>query len=268
MEQPLITLNDGVKIPQTGFGTFQINGNGKTAKTCLAAIDLGYRHIDTAHVYRNERGVGKAIEKTSVPRSELFITSKLWVSDYGEKSEKAIDKMLGRLKTDYLDLLLLHRPRGDYFTAWRALEKAKKAGKVRSIGLSNFENEDLDALFSEMEILPSVMQVECHPYFQQKTLMPRLAPHDIKIESWFPLGHANKELFREPIFLRAAERCGKTVPQTILRWHIQKGFIVFPKSTNVEHIKQNLDIFDFDLTDEEMNEIAALDRNASLANFK
>lgn len=268
MDRPLITLNDGVKIPQIGLGTFRINGNGKTAKACLAAIDLGYRHIDTAHVYRNERGVGKALSATSIPRDELFITSKLWVTDYGRKSEQAIDKMLKRLKTDHLDLLLLHRPRGDYFTAWRALEKAKKAGKVRSIGLSNFENSDLDALFAEMEILPSVMQVECHPYFQQTALIPRLARHDIKIESWFPLGHADKELFGERVLLLAAERHNKTVPQIILRWHIQKGFIVFPKSTDPEHLKQNIDIFDFSLTDDEMSEISALDRNKSLADFE
>ena len=267
MAQPLITLNDGVKIPQVGLGTFQIAGNKKTANACLTAFELGYRHIDTAHVYRNEKGVGRAIKEAGLPRDELFITSKLWVNEYGKKADKAIDKMLKRMGLDYLDLLLLHRPRGDYKTAWEALERAVEAGKVRSIGLSNFENVDFEDWFETMKIKPSVMQVECHPYFGQRDLIARLVPYDIKIESWYPLGHADKTLFQEPVFTKAAERYQKSVAQIILRWHVQSGFIVFPKSTSREHLKENLALFDFSLTEEEMKEIAALDKNKSLAPF-
>lgn len=261
MEQTYITLNDGNKIPQFGLGVFQIPGDGKTKEACLEAFKLGYRHIDTAHAYQNERGVGQALKESGIPREEIWITTKLWPSEYGEgKTEKAIDNMLGRLQTDYIDLLLLHQQFGDYLGAWKDMEKAVAEGKVKSIGLSNFESERLEEVLAAATINPSVLQVECHPYYQQNDLKKRIAAYNTVIESWYPLGHGDAALIEEPVFTKLAEKYGKTNAQIILRWHIQKGTIVFPKSSNPVHIKENIDIFDFELTDEEMDEIRQLDK--------
>ena len=261
MEQTYITLNDGNKIPQFGLGVFQIPGNEKTKEACLEAFKLGYRHIDTAHAYQNERGVGQAVKESGIPREEIWITTKLWPSEYGEgKTAKAIDKMLERLQTDYIDLLLLHQQFGDYLGAWKDMEKAVAEGKVKSIGLSNFESERLEEVLAAATINPSVLQVECHPYYQQNDLKKRIAPYHTVIESWYPLGHGDAALIEEPVFTKLAEKYGKTNAQVILRWHIQEGIIVFPKSTNPVHIKENIDIFDFELTEEEMNEIRQLDK--------
>ena len=261
MEQTYITLNDGNKIPQFGLGVFQISGDEKTKEACLEAFKLGYRHIDTAHAYQNERGVGQAVKESGIPREEIWITSKLWPSEYGEgKTAKAIDKMLERLQTDYIDLLLLHQQFGDYLGAWKDMEKAVAEGKVKSIGLSNFESERLEEVLAAATINPSVLQVECHPYYQQNDLKKRIAPYHTVIESWYPLGHGDAALIEEPVFTKLAEKYGKTNAQVILRWHIQEGIIVFPKSTNPVHIKENIDIFDFELTEEEMNEIRQLDK--------
>ena len=261
MEQTYITLNDGNKIPQFGLGVFQISGDEKTKEACLEAFKLGYRHVDTAHAYQNERGVGQAVKESGLPREEIWITTKLWPSEYGEgKTAKAIDKMLERLQTDHIDLLLLHQQFGDYLGAWKDMEKAVAESKVKSIGLSNFESERLEEVLAAATINPSVLQVECHPYYQQNDLKKRIAPYNTVIESWYPLGHGDAALIEEPVFTKLAEKYGKTNAQIILRWHIQEGIIVFPKSTNPVHIKENIDIFDFELTEEEMNEIRQLDK--------
>ena len=261
MEQTYITLNDGNKIPQFGLGVFQISGDEKTKEACLEAFKLGYRHVDTAHAYQNERGVGQAVKESGLPREEIWITTKLWPSEYGEgKTAKAIDKMLERLQTEYIDLLLLHQQFGDYLGAWKDMEKAVAESKVKSIGLSNFESERLEEVLAAATINPSVLQVECHPYYQQNDLKKRIAPYNTVIESWYPLGHGDAALIEEPVFTKLAEKYGKTNAQIILRWHIQEGIIVFPKSSNPVHIKENIDIFDFELTEEEMNEIRQLDK--------
>ncbi len=264
MEQPYITLNDGNRIPQFGLGVFMIFGNAKTKRVCLDALSLGYRHIDTAHVYGNERGVGAAVRKCGLPRDEIWVTSKLWTNEFGEgKTARAIDKMLKRIGLDYIDLLLLHRPNGDYIGAWKDMERAVAAGKVKSIGLSNFDKE-LDELLPTAKIMPSVIQSECHPYMQQDALAAKVASYGTVIESWYPIGHGDKELLGEPIFAELGKKYGKSAVQIILRWHIQKGYVVFPKTTNPQHLRDNTEIFDFSLTDEEMDKIKLLDRNASL----
>ena len=261
MEQTYITLNDGNKIPQFGLGVFQISGDEMTKEACLEAFKFGYRHIDTAHAYQNERGVGQAVKESGIPREDIWITTKLWPSEYGEGlTAKAIDKMLERLQTDHIDLLLLHQQFGDYLGAWKDMEKAVAESKVKSIGLSNFESERLEEVLAAATIHPSVLQVECHPYYQQNDLKKRIAPYNTVIESWYPLGHGDAALIEEPVFTKLAEKYGKTNAQIILRWHIQEGTIVFPKSSNPVHIKENIDIFDFELTEEEMNEIRQLDK--------
>lgn len=259
MKQNKVLLNDGNEIPQFGLGVYLVRGDEACEELCLKALKLGYRHIDTAHAYQNERGVGRAIKKSGLKREDIWITSKLWPSEYGkEKTKIAIDKMLARLDTPYIDLLLLHQQFGDYKGAYQAMEEAKKEGKVRSIGISNFD-ENLDSLLEIATIKPAVIQVECHPYFPQDKLREKLAPYGTAIESWFPLGHGDKTLLEEKVFTSLAEKYHKSNAQIILRWHIQKGNIVFPMSMNVDHLRQNFDIFDFALTDEEMKQIASLD---------
>ena len=260
MSQPSITLNDGNKIPQMGYGVFLIDKDDDAEKCVLEALKVGYRHIDTAHAYFNERGVGRAIKKSGIPRKDIFLTSKLWITEYGEEvSYKAIDKMLKRLDTDYIDLLLLHHPFNDYVGAYKAMEKAQKEGKVKSIGISNFYGEQLDDILTKCTVKPAVNQVEAHPYFDQRDLIKKLEPYGTKIEAWYPLGHGDKSLIDEPIFTKLAKKYKKTNSQVILRWHIQKGFIVFPKT--LTHIKENFEIFDFELTKEEMEEIAKIHKN-------
>lgn len=256
-----ISLNNGEQIPQFGLGVYQIKGDADTEKACLEAFRLGYRHIDTAHAYQNERGVGAAIKKSDIAREKIWITSKLWPSEYGlGKTTAAIDRMLSRLDTDYIDLLLLHQQFGDYLGAWRDMEIAVAMGKVRTIGLSNFESERLEDILSVSQIKPAVLQVECHPYYQQSELKKRILRYGTVIESWYPIGHGDKGLINEPVFTRLGQKYGKTNVQIILRWHIQEGNVVFPKSTNPEHLRENLDIFDFSLTNVEMQEIRALDK--------
>ena len=253
--QPYLKLNSGYKIPQYGLGVYQIEGNEATEKACLAAFEIGIRHIDTAHAYQNERGVGSAIQKSKIPREQLFITSKLWVSDYGEGiTTNAIDKMLERLNLKYLDLLLLHQQVGDYVKAYQEMEKAVEDGKVHSIGLSNFD-EHLDEILNICKIKPAVLQIECHPYWNQDDIRNKVKSYGTIIESWYPIGHGDKDLINQEIFSKLGKKYKKTNVQIILRWHIQKGNVVFPKSTNPLHIKENFDIFDFNLTNQEMDEI-------------
>ena len=265
--QPYLELNSGYKIPQYGLGVYQIEGNEATEKACLAAFEIGIRHIDTAHAYQNERGVGSAIQKSKIPREQLFITSKLWVSDYGEGiTTNAIDKMLERLNLKYLDLLLLHQQVGDYVKAYQEMEKAVEAGKVRSIGLSNFD-ENLDEILKICKIKPAVLQVECHPYWNQDDLRNKVKSYGTIIESWYPIGHGDKDLINQEIFSKLGKKYKKTNVQIILRWHIQKGNVVFPKSTNPVHIKENFDIFNFNLTNEEMNEINKMGKTKRFYNL-
>ncbi len=261
MSQSYVTLNDGNQIPQFGLGVYMIAGDEATREACLAALEMGYRHIDTAHAYQNERGVGQAVRESGIPREEVWITSKLWPSEYGEgKTMEGIDKMLVRLDVDHLDLLLLHQQFGDYLGAWRDMEKAVAQGKVRSIGLSNFESDRLEEVLAAANIKPAVLQVECHPYYQQAALKKRIEPFGTKTESWYPLGHADAGLLGEPLFAQLGQKYGKSSAQVILRWHIQEGNIVFPKTTNPQHMRDNLDIFDFQLACDEMAQIRKLDR--------
>ena len=260
MDQTYITLNNGTKIPQFGMGVFMVPAGDATKTACLEALKLGYRHIDTAHAYQNERSVGEAVRESGIPREEIRVTSKLWPSEYGEgKTMEGIDKMLARLDIGYIDLLLLHQQVGDYMGAWKDMEKAVAQGKVRTIGLSNFESDRLEEVIAAAEIKPAVLQVELHPYFQQKALKERVAACGTVLEAWYPLGHGDAGLLNEPVFTRLARKYGKTNAQIILRWHIQEGTIIFPKSTNPQHIRDNFNIFDFELTGDEMEQIRALD---------
>ena len=259
MSVPSLEMNNKLKIPQFGFGVFLIRDNDEAEKCCLKAFKLGYRHIDTAHVYGNEKGVGEAIRKSGIPRDQIFLTSKIWHNECGEGiTSKAIDRMLKRLKLDYVDLLLIHWPVGDYVGAWKDMEKAVQEGKLKSIGLSNFHGKYLEDILKVAKIMPVVDQVECHPYAPCDDLRKELDKINCYIEAWSPIGRGSKELLNEPIFLELGKKYNKTVPQIILRWHIEKGNIVFPKSSNPVHIKENFEIFDFSLTKEEIEKIDRL----------
>ena len=259
MQSPMLEMNNKLKIPQMGFGVFLIRGDELTEQSCLEAFKLGYRHIDTAHVYGNERGVGAAIKKSGIPREEIFLTSKLWHNECGEGvTSKAIDRMLKRLDVSYIDLLLIHWPVGDYCGAWKDMEKAVQEGKVKSIGLSNFMGKNLQDILKIAKIMPVVDQVECHPYAPCDDLRKELDKIHCYIEAWSPIGRGNKELFQEKVLVDLGKKYNKTVPQVILRWHIEKGNIIFPMSKNPEHIKENFNIFDFKLTKEEVEQIDGL----------
>ncbi len=256
-----ITLNSGARIPQLGIGVYLVS-SADCGPALARAFEVGYRSVDTANAYLNERAVGAAIRDSGVPRADIFLTSKLWPPDYRhDKAVAAIDGTLRRLGTDYVDLLLLHQQYGDYKGAWRAMEEAVAAGKVRTLGLSNFDQQRFTDLTGGAQIMPAVAQVECHPYFQQRELKDFLARFDTVLEAWYPLGHANRGLLAEPLFAQLAERTGKSPVQVILRWHMQEGHIAIPRSTDPAHIKANIEIFDFTLTPDEMASIAALDRN-------
>ena len=255
-----ITLNDGNMIPAVGFGVFMISADGSTYKAVLEALKVGYRHIDTAAAYFNEAEVGKAVRDSGISREEIFVTSKLWLQDYGyEAAKKGIDVSLSKLGLDYIDLYLLHQPYGDVAGAWKALEEAKAEGKIKSIGVSNMTPKLYTELTADFATKPAVNQVECNPLFQQKALRKVLAKDNVKLEAWYPLGHGDKSLLENPAITALAEKYGKNAGQIILRFEVQEGFIVLPKSTNPERIKGNIDIFDFALTDEEMDSIRALD---------
>ena len=261
-KQTYLTLNNGVKIPQFGLGAFLIDGDDNTEKAVVEALKIGFRHIDTAHAYFNERGVGRGIKKSGVPRKDIFVTSKLWPTEYGEGlTYKAVLKMLKRLDLDYIDMVLLHHPMKDYVGAWKDLEKLNKEGKVKCIGISNFDKDykRLDELLKNATIKPAVCQSECHPYQTLKKLKSILAPYKTIIEAWYPIGHGDKKLINEEVFTKIGKKYKKTNVQIILRWHIQMGHIIFPKSSNPVHLKENFEIFDFNLTKEEMDEIQKLD---------
>ena len=223
------------------------------------ALKMGYSLVDTANAYVNERAVGRGIKESGLKREDVFISTKLWPSEY--ENENAVDETLERLGVDYVDLLYIHQPAGNWLAGYRQLEKAYKEGKAKSIGISNFEGKFIDVLQHKWEIAPQFIQVEAHPYFTQKELRVTLDKYGIKLMSWYPLGHGDKSLMEEPIFATLAEKYGKTPAQVILRWHTQMGFVVIPGSKNVAHIKDNLNILDFTLTENEMAEIAKLDKN-------
>ena len=259
MSVPILEMNNKLKIPQFGFGVYTITDNEEAEKCCLEAFKLGYRHIDTAHLYGNEKGVGEAIRKCGIPRNEIFLTSKIWHNECGEGiTAKAIDRMLKRLNQEYVDLLLIHWPVGDYIGAWKDMEKAVNEGKVKSIGLSNFFGNNLEDILKIAKIMPVVDQVECHPYSPCDDLRKELDKINCYIEAWSPIGRGNNKLLNEPILIEIGKKYNKTVAQIILRWHIEKGNIVFPKSSNPVHIKENFEIFDFKLTKEEIEKIDSL----------
>ena len=251
-------LNNGEKMPVIGLGTFLLSPSD-AEEAVYNALECGYRLIDTANAYMNERAVGRGIKRSGVPREEIFLESKLWPTVYTK--DTAVDEMLERLDADYVDLLLLHQPAGDYMAGYRLMEKAVKEGKVKSIGLSNFEGEPLKEILANCEIMPTVIQVEAHPYYPQNELKEILKENNIHIQAWYPLGHGDKSLLEETIFAELGKKYGKTPAQIILKWHVQSGNIVIPGSKNKEHIKDNADIFDFELTSDEMDKINKLDKN-------
>lgn len=256
----MIRLNDGHDIPAVGFGVFMIPNDGPTYDAVLQALKIGYRHIDTAAAYFNESDVGKAIRDSGIPRSEIFITSKLWLQDYGyAPAKKGIEASLQKLGTDYIDLYLLHQPYGDVAGAWKALEEAKAEGKLRSIGVSNMTPKIWKTFVPQFSTLPAVNQVECHPFFQQRELRKLLAENDVKIEAYQPLGHGDPKLLAHPTVTKLAERYQKDPGQIILRFEVQDGLIVLPKSTNPERIRSNFELFDFTLSEAEMEEMRAMD---------
>jgi 2,5-diketo-D-gluconate reductase A len=258
---PSLTLHDGVEIPQLGFGVFQVPPED-TRGVVEQALDAGYRHIDTAAAYRNEKGVGEAIAASGLAREDLFVTTKLWNSQQGfETTLAAFDASLGRLGFDYVDLYLIHWPvpsEDRFVDTWRAFERIHEEGRARTIGVSNFRVEDLERLAAETEVQPSVNQIELHPRLQQSELRAWHADHDIVTEAWSPL--AQGELLDEETLGAIAERHGRTPAQAILRWHLQLGNVVFPKSATPERIRENIDLFDFELSDAEMSEFERLDR--------
>lgn len=253
-----ITLNNGVKMPAEGIGTFLLTPD-KAETAVLSALKDGARLIDTANAYCNEKAVGRAMKKSGLLREEIFLETKLWPTFYTDAD--AVDKTLARLDTDYIDLLLIHQPAGDYVAGYRLMEKAYKEGKVRAIGLSNFNEEQIKEILSICEVKPTILQTEVHPYAQQKELKAFLAENGMVIQAWYPLGHADKGLLEEPLFTRLAAKYGKSNVQIILRWHIQAGNVVIPGSKNPAHIHDNFDVFDFALTDAEMQEITTLNKD-------
>lgn len=255
-----ITLNDGNKIPAVGFGVFTIPNDGPTYDAVLQALKAGYRHIDTAAAYFNESDVGKAVRDSGIPREEIFITSKLWLQDYGyEAAKKGIAASLEKLGMDYIDLYLLHQPYGDVAGAWKSLEEAKEDGALKSIGVSNMTPKIWKEFLPQASTIPAVNQVECNPFFQQKELKALLAEYDVKIEAYQPLGSGNAAMLSHPAVTKIAEKYGKNAGQIVLRFELQKGLIILPRSTNPERISGNIDLFDFELTEEEMNAIRAMD---------
>ena len=253
-----ITLNNGIKILQLGLGTYLLKPDDAQSSV-TSALGMGYELIDTANAYVNERAVGRGVRESDLPRENVFLETKLW--PYFYNSDTAVDETLERLNTPYIDLMILHQPAGDYLAGYEKLEIAYKEGKLRSIGISNFDENEIEKLLANCEIVPSLIQVECHPYFPQTELKKLLAQHDIALQAWYPLGgRGNSDIMDEPVVRDLAVKYGKTPAQIIMRWHIQEGNIVIPGSKNPTHIADNIDVFDFELTDSDMTAMATLDR--------
>lgn len=255
-----VSLNNGVKMPLEGFGVFQVPDQAQCEQAVLDAIACGYRLIDTAAAYMNEEAVGKAIAKCGVPREELFITTKLWVQDAGyEEAKKAIQTSLEKLGLDYLDLYLVHQPMGDYIGAYRAMEEAYKEGKLKAIGVCIFYPARLADLCETVEVIPAVNQVELHPFFQQEDALALMKEYGVVPEAWGPFAEGNHGIFTHPVLTKIGEKYGKSAAQVALRWNIQRGVVVIPKSVHKDRMEQNLAVWDFTLSEEDMTEIAGLD---------
>ena len=258
-----IKLNNNLECPALGIGTYMLSPDEAYHST-LEALKMGYSLVDTANAYVNERSVGRAIKDSEIKRENIFLSTKLWASEY--ENENAVDETLERLNVDYVDLLYIHQPAGNWLAGYRQLEKAYKDGKAKAIGISNFEGKYLAELETKREIVPQFIQVEAHPYFTQNELRKTLDKYNIKLMSWYPLGHGDTSLLNENVFLKLGKKYGKTSAQIILKWHTQMGFAVIPGSKKTEHIKDNLNIFDFTLTDDDMAEIAKLDKGVRYYN--
>lgn len=257
-KQKYVTLNNGVQMPMAGIGTFLLSPDDAELAV-ISALQNGYQLIDTANAYVNEKAVGRGMKKSGVARENIFLETKIWPAFY--EQEDAVEKTLERLDTEYIDLLLIHQPSGNYIAGYRLMEKAYKEGKVKAIGLSNFTIEQVQEILNVCEVKPAVLQTELHPYFQETELKAFLNKEGIVIQAWYPLGHGDKALLSEPLFGALAEKYGKSNAQIILRWHIQAGNIVIPGSKNPDHIRANFELFDFELTDAEMDEIGLLNKN-------
>ncbi|OUN68265.1 2,5-diketo-D-gluconic acid reductase [Drancourtella sp. An57] len=255
-----VNLNNGIKMPLEGFGVFQVPDPAQCKQAVLDAINSGYRLIDTAAAYMNEEAVGAAIKESGVDRSELFITTKLWVQDADyESAKKAIESSLEKLGLDYLDLYLIHQPMGDYAGAYRAMEEAYKEGKLRAIGVCNFYPARLTDLCETVDVIPAVNQVELHPFFQQEDALALMKEYGVRPEAWGPFAEGNHGIFTHPVLSSIGEKYGKSAAQVALRWNVQRGVVVIPKSVHKDRMEQNMNIWDFELSEEDMNEIAKLD---------
>lgn len=253
-------LNDGNQVPVVGFGVFMIPNNGPTYDAVLQALKAGYRHIDTAAAYFNEEDVGRAVKDSGIPREDIFITSKLWLQDYGyEQAKIGIARSLRKLDLGYIDLYLIHQPYGDVAGAWKAMEEAKEAGQIKSIGVSNMTPKIWNQYVPQFKTKPAVNQVECNPFCQQRELRQILDKDDVKLECYYPLGHGNADLLGHPLVTSLAQKYNKDAGQILLRFETQDGLIVLPKSTNPQRIQGNIQIFDFQLTEQEMEAMRALD---------
>lgn len=258
-----VTLSNGVKMPILGYGVYQVTKE-ECERCVLDALKVGYRHIDTAQAYFNEEEVGSAILKSGIPRKDIFITTKVWIDNYGyEKTKASIAESMEKLKTDYLDLVLLHQPFSDYYGAWRALEELYDAGKIRAIGISNFYADRMVDFAAFNRIKPMVNQMETHIFNQQKELKKWADKYEIHLEAWGPFGEGRQGIFENPVVGEIAQKYNKTAAQVMLRWNIQRGVIVIPKSTHIERMEENFNVFDFSLTDEDMSKISDLDKKES-----
>ncbi len=254
-----VTLNNGIRMPKLGYGVYQTPAED-TKRCVLDAIDVGYRSIDTAQAYYNEEGVGDALAESGLPREEFFLTTKVWITSAGyEKARASIEESMRKLRTDYLDLLLIHQPFGDYYGSWRAMEELYSEGKIRAIGVCNFYPERLADLCENAKIPPAVNQVELHPFFAQAEALDNMKEYKVQPEAWGPLAEGNHNIFSHPILSQIGKKYGKTAAQVALRWNTQRGVVIIPKSTHRERMEENLNIWDFSLTQEEMNEISKLD---------
>ena len=258
------TLNNGVRMPALGFGVFQVPDPAVCERAVADALNAGYRLIDTAAAYMNEQAVGRAIAKSGIPREEVFVTTKLWVQDAGyEKAKDAIDRSMANLGLDYIDLYLIHQPMGDYYGAYRAMEEAYRAGRLRAIGVSNFYPHILADFCETADIIPAVNQVELHPFFAQQKALENMKAYGVTPEAWGPFAEGKHNFFTHPVLTRIGAKYGKSAAQTALRWNVQRGVVVIPKSVHADRIKQNIDIFDFELSTGDMAEISALSLDRS-----
>ncbi|MFB7992347.1 aldo/keto reductase [Streptomyces sp. NPDC056002] len=261
---PHVTLNNGVQMPILGFGVFQVPAE-ETERVVTDALAAGYRHLDTAAAYGNEAAVGKAVKASGIARDELFITTKMWVNEKGEEGAKAaFDTSLRLLGLDYLDLYLIHQPFGDYYSSWRAMQDLHRQGLIKAIGVSNFYADRLVDLIDHNEIVPAINQIETHPYFQRADDQALMAERGVQIESWGPLAEGRNNIFSDPTLSAIGEAHGKSVAQVVLRWLTQRGVVVIPKSSRPERMAENIAVFDFELTGDEMDRIAAMDTGASI----